>query len=72
MGAQCRQGVDLVRHSHGADLRRHGGTYATSDHQARHDGAEFAGHRQHDDIRDGALGVLLREAGIGLKRDHTA
>ena len=65
-------GVDLFRHAHRADFRRHRRADAAGDHEAGEDGRQFARDRQHDDVGDRALRIEPGEAGIGLQRQHHA
>ncbi len=58
---ECAQGVDLLGHRHGADLRCVGGTRAPGDDDGGDQGRELAQHRQADEIGNKNVGSVLPE-----------
>ena len=72
VGGQRRQRVDLIGDTHRSQFSRHRGADATGDHKAGEHGSKFPRHRQHHEVRDGALGGETGEAGVGLQGQHHA
>ena len=70
LGAERRQGVDLLRDPHRSELGRHGASHASGDHQGGKNGRELARERQGDDASDEALGVETGEPVHGLECHH--
>src|SRR5574341_1555673 len=67
-----RKRVDLLRHFHGPELRRHGGARPPRHHEAGEHGPELARHGQRHDRADERFGPEALEPRIALEREHHA
>src|SRR5207247_594448 len=66
------QGVDFLKHAHGADLGGHGRANAAGDEDGHHHGGEFAREGVADDAANGTGQSAFGQERTGLQREHAA